>query len=82
VNDQEFEPGIRSMAAPVFDARGQAVAAINVAARRSWRTSSFKPWLFPLIRQVAMELSACLGFRGEGRSGERYRLRATQRARA
>ncbi len=67
VNDQEFEPGIRSVAAPVFNARGQAVAAVNIAAPPPVLTDEFlQAVAIPAVRRVAMELSACLGFRMEG----------------
>jgi IclR family pca regulon transcriptional regulator len=67
VNDQEFELGIRSVAAPVFDARGQAVAAINIAAPPPVLADEFlQAVAIPAIRRAAMELSACLGFRAEG----------------
>lgn len=64
VNDQEREEGVRSAAAPVRDAAGQTVAAINVsvnAARLSMK--QLVDEIVPLLQDTAAAISADLGYR-------------------
>lgn len=64
VTDEELEWGLRSTAAPVFDALGEVVAAINVsvpAARVAVETLELR--IGPRLKAAARELSEILGWR-------------------
>ncbi|MBI4493794.1 MAG: helix-turn-helix domain-containing protein [Chloroflexi bacterium] len=62
VSDQEFEAGIRSVAAPIFDTRGAIAAAINVSAPAPLLSDEFvRSVAVPAVRRTAQQLSACLG---------------------
>lgn len=60
--DQELELGLRSLAVPVFAARGRAVAAINIGtqAARTTKTQLLQEYL-PVLRKAAKNISSCLG---------------------
>ena len=60
--DQELEPGLRSIAAPVRDRRGSVVAAVNVSthASRVTRDAARRTFLPPLLETIA-EIEADLG---------------------
>lgn len=58
--DEEFERGVVGVSAPVFDFRGQIVAAINVSAPKS-RLGAHLDEVGLLAARVATELSAELG---------------------
>lgn len=67
INDQELELGLRSVAAPVRDARGEVVAAINVstvAARVS--VADIERQVVPKLLRCAATISAQLGHRPVG----------------
>jgi len=67
INDQELELGLRSAAAPVRDARGEVVAAINVstvAARVS--LAELHQEIVPKLLRCADTISAQLGYRRNG----------------
>jgi len=67
INDQELELGLRSVAAPVRDARGEVVAAINVstvAARVS--VADIERQVVPKLLRCAATISAQLGYRPVG----------------
>ena len=67
INDEELELGLRSVAAPVRDARGEVVAAINVstvAARVS--VADIKQQIVPKLLRCAATISAQLGYRPVG----------------
>jgi IclR family transcriptional regulator, pca regulon regulatory protein len=69
VDNEEFMPGLRSIAAPVRDYSGAVVSAINVAVNvTAWSapiTAVVSRFEAPLVR-TAEEVSARLGYRREG----------------
>jgi IclR family pca regulon transcriptional regulator len=64
VNNEELAFGLRSIAAPVRGHSGQAAAAINLAAHRSWMTIEELVKRFgPSLQQTAADISARAGYR-------------------
>jgi IclR family transcriptional regulator, pca regulon regulatory protein len=64
VNNEELAFGLRSIAAPVRGHSGQAAAAINLAAHRSWMTIEELVKRFgPALQQTAADISARAGYR-------------------
>ena len=64
LNDQEVEDGVRSVAAPVHDAGGHVVAAINVSAHASRATvSALERQFLPALLASAESISRDLGAR-------------------
>lgn len=63
--DQELEQGLRSIAAPIHNARGRVIAALNVSAHasRSTPTSLCEDFLPPL-RAAASQITVALTHRG------------------
>lgn len=61
---EENEPGIRCVAAPIFDHTGQAVAACSVSGLAMTMTESKIDECSKLVRQAGMKISAALGYRG------------------
>jgi IclR family pca regulon transcriptional regulator len=59
--DQELEVGLRSLAVPIFDFDGCAVAALNIATHASrWTVSALQKDALPVLRQAAQAVSALL----------------------
>ena len=59
--DQELEEGLRSIAAPIFDRRGNILAALNVSTHASRITiqqlqQDFLPMLLQTARNISLEL--------------------------
>ena len=64
ITDQEFEPGVFSIAAPVRDRTNQVVAAINVTGPTDrFGQKVIHERHIPAVLRVAGELSAALGYR-------------------
>ncbi|WP_018130675.1 IclR family transcriptional regulator [Effusibacillus pohliae] len=64
MSNGEFESGIRSVAAPVFDRNGEVIAAVNVAAPESVLRDDFvSDTVLPAVREVAEKLSVFSGYR-------------------
>ncbi len=64
VSSGEFEVGIRSVSAPIFDETGRAVAAVSVAAHESLLPMErVEQYVLPAICESAEELSAFYGYR-------------------
>lgn len=64
-DDEEFEAGIRSAAAPIKGENGNVLAAISFIGP-SVRISSLKMrQLAPMVRSCALEISRSLGYKGE-----------------
>ena len=66
VNDEELAPGLRSIAAPIRDAGGDVVAAVNVAVHLSvWggSTEAICARLEPPLRRTTADISARMGYR-------------------
>jgi IclR family pca regulon transcriptional regulator len=61
VVDQELEQGLRSVAVPVRDQRGRAVAAVNVSAHATRKTlDGIRRELLPPLREAAARIEADL----------------------
>ncbi|NLG85735.1 MAG: IclR family transcriptional regulator [Firmicutes bacterium] len=60
---EENEPGIRCVAAPIFDHTGQVIAACSVSGLAMTMTESKIDECSKLVRQAGMEISAALGYR-------------------
>jgi IclR family pca regulon transcriptional regulator len=59
--DQELEMGLRSIAAPIIDRDGRAIAALNIGTHASrWPIQKLTQEALPLLRQAAAEISALL----------------------
>ncbi|WP_425402934.1 IclR family transcriptional regulator [Klebsiella huaxiensis] len=61
---EENEPTIRCVAAPIFDARNQLIAAISVASTATYMSRDRMDALIPLVRSYAGHISAELGWTG------------------
>lgn len=62
VSDEQNELGIRSVAAPIFDRSGRAVAAVNLGASTFHMRRKDVPRLAALVRSYARKMSARLGY--------------------
>jgi IclR family transcriptional regulator, pca regulon regulatory protein len=59
--DQELEVGLRSLAVPVFDFSGCAVAALNIGTQASrWTVSALQKDALPVLRAAAQSIDALL----------------------
>lgn len=66
-SDQEFEFGIRSVAAPIRNGSGETIAAINVSAPADALTvATVAEVVVPAVRETAAELSQAYGWRSKG----------------
>jgi IclR family transcriptional regulator, KDG regulon repressor len=68
--DEEFEPGLVSVAAPVFDFEGRVVAALNVSAPK-FRAGKILAAAGPRLVEVATDLSKALGYTSRSRDPAR-----------
>jgi len=69
-NDGEFQEGIRSVAAPILDARGNAVAGINATATSYvFDDKTVSSLVIPAVCNAASELSRSLGYAERDRDG-------------
>lgn len=65
VVDQELEQGLRSIAVPVVDGRGKAIAALNVSAHTSRATAAaLRTDVLPRLREAADGIGTALRQRG------------------
>jgi DNA-binding IclR family transcriptional regulator len=62
VDDEELEPGLRCIGAPVRDYTGQVVAAISIAGPAFRLGKEREPALAAAVRSAAVRLSASLGY--------------------
>jgi IclR family pca regulon transcriptional regulator len=59
--DQELEVGLRSVAVPIFDFGGCAVAALNIGTQASrWTVSALQKDALPVLRAAAQSISELL----------------------
>jgi IclR family pca regulon transcriptional regulator len=64
LSNQEFESGIRSVAAPVRDAHGATIAALNVSAPAdALAAANVEATIVPAVRAAALDLSHTCGWR-------------------
>jgi IclR family acetate operon transcriptional repressor len=64
VDNEEYEEGLRCIAAPVHDHTGEVAGAIGIAGPTFRVTGARLPALSREVRRAAAELSAALGYRG------------------
>jgi len=64
LDDEEFNPGVRCLAAPVFDADGSVAAAIGITASTVRFTEKRVPEMASAVKDAAAELSTLLGHSG------------------
>ncbi len=70
-SNQEFEFGIRSVAAPIRNSAGETIAAINVsAAAESLTAANVDDVVVPAVRETALELSQAYGWRSDTAPGD------------
>ena len=63
IDDEEHAVGVRCVAAPVFAASGEVVAAIGVSGTVSQLNDDYLPSVGNIVRTTALKLSAHLGSR-------------------
>jgi IclR family pca regulon transcriptional regulator len=70
ISNQEFEFGVRSVAAPIVKESGEIVGAINVSAPSAAFTDDIiATVVIPAVREAATELSTAYGWHGESPIG-------------
>jgi IclR family pca regulon transcriptional regulator len=70
-SNQEFEFGIRSVAAPIRNSANDTIAAINVsAAAESLTAANVDDVVVPAVRETALELSQAYGWRSDTTPGD------------
>lgn len=62
INNEENEPETRAVGAPIFDASGRTIAAINLGATTLQMRNKDIPRLGPLVKEYALKMSALLGY--------------------
>lgn len=63
--DQELELGLRSIAAPIRNARGRTIAALNVSAHASRSTpATLRTDVLPHLQAAAAQITTALTHRG------------------
>jgi IclR family pca regulon transcriptional regulator len=71
ISNQEFEFGIRSVAAPIRNGSSETIAAINVsAAADALNLISTNDLIVPAVRETALELSQAYGWRSDSPTGD------------
>jgi len=71
ISNQEFEFGIRSVAAPIRNGSSETIAAINVSAAADALTAaSTAELIVPAVRETALELSQAYGWRSDSPMGD------------
>ncbi len=65
LDNEEHEPGIRCVAAPVRNHTGKVVASISLAGRTTSITPARTPELIQTIKETAQKISARLGYGGK-----------------
>ncbi|HSD45363.1 MAG TPA: IclR family transcriptional regulator C-terminal domain-containing protein, partial [Pyrinomonadaceae bacterium] len=63
IDDEEHAVGVRCVAAPVFAASGEVVAAIGLSGTVSQLNDDYLPSLGKIVQTAALKLSAQLGGR-------------------
>lgn len=62
VDDEEFDPGVRCIAAPVFDFRGKAAGAIGISGPSTRMTTDRLPELAAVVMEIGKSLSERMAF--------------------
>lgn len=64
VDDEEFDPGVRCIAVPVYDFRGKAVGSIGISGPATRLTPERLPELAALVLEIGKALSERMSFTG------------------
>jgi DNA-binding IclR family transcriptional regulator len=62
VDDEEFDPGVRCVAVPIFDFRGKAIGAIGISGPSSRITPDRLPQLAAIVVEIGQALSERMTF--------------------
>ena len=62
IDDQEAEPAVNCVAAPIFDYRGQVIAAVSTTWLLAQRTDLTPQTMGPLVVRCAMNISYSMGY--------------------
>ena len=62
VDDEEYKPGVRCIASPVYNANRVVVAAMGISGPSSRMTKKKLPALSKIVSEVGLNLSSALGF--------------------
>jgi IclR family acetate operon transcriptional repressor len=62
VDDEEFDPGVRCLAAPVFDFRGKLAGAIGISGPATRMSPDRLPELAATVMEIARTLSDRMNF--------------------
>ncbi len=65
LHDSELGDGVRSIAVPVRDAKGQICVAISIASAAHYLTDDVRPALAEQVMKSAEQISAAVGFSGQ-----------------
>lgn len=68
VDDEENNPGVRCVAAPVFDSLGRVEATVGVSGTTSQLDKSSLPKIAELVKEAARKISEQLGYQATSRS--------------
>ena len=60
--DEEYKPGVRCIASPVYNADGTVIAAMGISGPGSRMTKKKLPALSKIVSEVGLNLSSALGF--------------------
>jgi DNA-binding IclR family transcriptional regulator len=71
VDDEEFEEGLRCLAAPARDYTGAVVASLGIAGPAARFEPAQRPEMIKLLKDAAETVSRDLGYRGENAFGSR-----------
>lgn len=66
VDDEENSPGVRCLAAPVFDSLGQVAASVGVSGTTTQNDRAHLPKVAEMVKATARKISQQLGWRGSG----------------
>jgi IclR family transcriptional regulator, KDG regulon repressor len=70
LDDEEYDEGIRCIAAPVYSYLGLAIATIGISGPAVRMTETCIREFSETVKQAASELSAAMGYKPEGQDGE------------
>lgn len=63
IDDEEIEIGLKCVAAPIFDHKGNAIASLSCASPKMRLTDERLPLVIAGIKSAAEEISSCLGYK-------------------
>ncbi len=66
IDDEENSPGVRCLAAPVFDSLGQVAASVGVSGTTTQNDRAHLPKVAEMVKATARKISQQLGWRGSG----------------